>query len=165
VLDDVADVVAALGEQVVDRDVELVGRHPEADRQGPLRVEVDEQHPRPYSASAAPRLMVVVVLPTPPFWLHMAMTRAGPWEASGRGREVRQHPARRPDAPSEPGLGPINPGVRFQRASAVGGSTSLSALLPSPISVSVALIAATLSAGRGCALAYTSRSRWTVTIV
>ena len=28
---------------------------------------------RPYSASAAPRLMVDVVLPTPPFWLHIAM--------------------------------------------------------------------------------------------
>ena len=33
---------------------------------------------RPYSASAAPRLMVVVVLPTPPFWLAIAMMRAGP---------------------------------------------------------------------------------------
>ena len=40
---------------------------------------------RPYSASAAPRLIVVVVLPTPPFWLHMAMIRAGPWLASGAG--------------------------------------------------------------------------------
>src|SRR5580765_264321 len=40
---------------------------------------------RPYSARAAPRLMVVVVLPTPPFWLHMAMIRAGPWLASGAG--------------------------------------------------------------------------------
>ena len=33
---------------------------------------------RPSSASAAPRLMVVVVLPTPPFWLHIAITSAGP---------------------------------------------------------------------------------------
>ena len=40
---------------------------------------------RPSSASAAPRLMVVVVLPTPPFWLHIAMTRAGPWLVSGGG--------------------------------------------------------------------------------
>src|SRR3990170_7082653 len=31
---------------------------------------------RPYSASEAPRLMVVVVLPTPPFWLHIETTRA-----------------------------------------------------------------------------------------
>src|SRR5690606_11064488 len=40
---------------------------------------------RPYSASAAPRLIVVVVLPTPPFWLHIAMMRAGPWRSSGAG--------------------------------------------------------------------------------
>src|SRR6478672_6867923 len=40
---------------------------------------------RPYSARAAPRLMVVVVLPTPPFWLHIATTRAGPWEVTGLG--------------------------------------------------------------------------------
>src|SRR5881275_2274975 len=32
---------------------------------------------RPYSVSAAPRLMVEVVFPTPPFWLHRAITRAG----------------------------------------------------------------------------------------
>src|SRR5688572_30547111 len=40
---------------------------------------------RPYSARAAPRLIVVVVLPTPPFWLHIAMTRALPCSVSGRG--------------------------------------------------------------------------------
>src|SRR5215211_6789480 len=40
---------------------------------------------RPCSTSAAPRLMVDVVLPTPPFWLHMAMIRAGPWELIGFG--------------------------------------------------------------------------------
>src|SRR3954452_12500380 len=40
---------------------------------------------RPTSASAAPRLIVVVVLPTPPFWLHMAMMRAGPCDVSGAG--------------------------------------------------------------------------------
>src|SRR5215475_14527019 len=42
---------------------------------------------RPYSAIEAPRLIVDVVLPTPPFWLHMAMTLAGPcllsWGGSG----------------------------------------------------------------------------------
>src|SRR5688572_23130283 len=32
---------------------------------------------RPASTSAAPRLIVVVVLPTPPFWLHIEMTVAG----------------------------------------------------------------------------------------
>src|SRR3954470_14471130 len=40
---------------------------------------------RPCSTSAAPRLMVDVVLPTPPFWLHIAMTRAGPCSVSGGG--------------------------------------------------------------------------------
>src|ERR671916_546656 len=40
---------------------------------------------RPYSVSAAPRLMVDVVLPTPPFWLHSATTRAGPCDFSGCG--------------------------------------------------------------------------------
>src|SRR6185436_2927614 len=40
---------------------------------------------RPYSASAAPRLMVEVVLPTPPFWLHRASTVAGPWLVNGCG--------------------------------------------------------------------------------
>src|SRR5919106_4794717 len=40
---------------------------------------------RPSSASAAPRLMVVVVLPTPPFWLHIASTSAGPCSVSGGG--------------------------------------------------------------------------------
>src|SRR4051794_762464 len=38
---------------------------------------------RPYSTSAAPRLMVDVVLPTPPFWLHIAMTCAGPCSVIG----------------------------------------------------------------------------------
>ena len=40
---------------------------------------------RPSSASAAPRLIVVVVLPTPPFWLHIAMMRALPWIEMTRG--------------------------------------------------------------------------------
>src|SRR3954468_1474608 len=40
---------------------------------------------RPYSVSAAPRLMVEVVLPTPPFWLHIAMIWAGPCSVMGRG--------------------------------------------------------------------------------
>src|ERR687897_1009733 len=42
-LDDGIDVVAALGEQVVDGDVELLGGDAQADRQRTLRVEVDEQ--------------------------------------------------------------------------------------------------------------------------
>src|SRR5215472_15117921 len=40
---------------------------------------------RPTSASAAPRLMVVVVLPTPHFWLQTATTRAGPCRSNGSG--------------------------------------------------------------------------------
>src|SRR5215470_15084158 len=40
---------------------------------------------RPNSASAAPRLIVVVVLPTPPFWLQTATTRAGPCLSNGGG--------------------------------------------------------------------------------
>src|SRR5690349_5070167 len=40
---------------------------------------------RPNWASAAPRLIVVVVLPTPPFWLQTATTRAGPCLNSGSG--------------------------------------------------------------------------------
>src|ERR671912_1676204 len=42
-LDDGIDVVAALGEQVVDGDVQLLGGDAQADRQRTLRVEVDEQ--------------------------------------------------------------------------------------------------------------------------
>ena len=34
---------------------------------------------------APPILMELVVLPTPPFWLHMAMTLAGPCVCSGSG--------------------------------------------------------------------------------
>jgi hypothetical protein len=35
-------------------------------------------------------LMLVVVFPTPPFWLHMAMMRAGPCELSGFGFAKRE---------------------------------------------------------------------------
>src|SRR3954451_14788331 len=43
---------------------------------------------RPYSARAAPRLIVVVVLPTPPFWLARAMMRAGPCRSVGIGSGI-----------------------------------------------------------------------------
>ncbi len=43
-LDDVVHVDAALDEQVVDGDVELVGAHPEPDREGTLGVEVDHEY-------------------------------------------------------------------------------------------------------------------------
>src|SRR5471030_94311 len=44
---------------------------------------------RPMAASADPTLMVVVVLPTPPFWLATASTcggTAGVWDAAGGNR-------------------------------------------------------------------------------
>ena len=53
---------------------------------------------RPYSASDAPRLIVVVVLPTPPFWLHIEMIRALPWMPIGRGSGRSGHG--RPVGPS-----------------------------------------------------------------
>src|SRR4051812_11072705 len=61
---------------------------------------------RPYSASAAPRLMVDVVLPTPPFWLHSASTTAGPWLLTGAGSGSRPRIARNAgdDDPATPGL-------------------------------------------------------------
>src|SRR6476619_8518177 len=61
---------------------------------------------RPYSANAAPRLMVDVVLPTPPFWLHSASTIAGPWLATGAGSGSRPRIARSAgdDDPATPGL-------------------------------------------------------------
>ena len=44
---------------------------------------------RPYSASAAPRLIVDVVLPTPPFWFATAITRAGPCSVNGAGSGIQ----------------------------------------------------------------------------
>ena len=88
---------------------------------------------RPYSASAAPRLIVVVVLPTPPFWLHIEID-AGVAVGGDRARlgEVRHRPAggaehdlgrstgsstgrRRPRLDARPGLG-----GRAERARGVG---------------------------------------------
>src|ERR1700691_3544319 len=57
---------------------------------------------RPCSAKAAPRLIVVVVFPTPPFWLQTATTRAGPWVSSGSGSGNLG--TGRPVGPSTPGL-------------------------------------------------------------
>src|SRR3954453_14078554 len=49
---------------------------------------------RPNSASEAPRLIVVVVLPTPPFWLHIEITRAwvGPLTGAGSGKSGTGRP-------------------------------------------------------------------------
>src|SRR5690606_41700453 len=65
---------------------------------------------RPYSARHAPRLMVVVVLPTPPFWLHIAMMRAGPWLVRGAGSGGAGG-ARRPQ-PHRVDVGPSDPAGR-----------------------------------------------------
>ena len=45
----------------------------QADRQAALRVSVDQRTFFPACASPIPKLAQVVVLPTPPFWLAMAM--------------------------------------------------------------------------------------------
>src|SRR3954449_11607625 len=91
---------------------------------------------RPYSASAAPRLMVDVVLPTPPFWLHIAMIFAGPCSVSGEGigkygsgrpvgptRSRRWRAAARANAAAYPGRG-LHPGCaggdRGQRVRVLG---------------------------------------------
>src|SRR3954463_7914253 len=58
---------------------------------------------RPNSASDAPRLIVVVVLPTPPFWLHIEMIRALPWIEIGRGSGSSGHG--RPVGPSTGSVG------------------------------------------------------------
>src|SRR5687767_8505984 len=80
---------------------------------------------RPYSARAAPRLMVLVVLPTPPFWLQTARMRAGPCVRSRLGslnvgvtRPVGPTPAAWPRA-SELGMAPGAAAVL--RALTVGG--------------------------------------------
>ena len=57
------------------RQLDGLGVEPERERQAGLRVEVDEEHLRPCSASAAPSEATVVVLATPPFWLATAMVR------------------------------------------------------------------------------------------
>src|SRR3954464_8917096 len=62
---------------------------------------------RPCSTSAAPRLIVDVVLPTPPFWLHMAMIRAGPCEDSGAG--IGKLGIGRPVGPRPPAASPSRP--------------------------------------------------------
>ena len=64
---------------------------------------------RPYSASEAPRLIVVVVLPTPPFWLHIETTRAGPCSVSCRGSGIIGH---RPAGRAELRLGQPAAGAR-----------------------------------------------------
>src|SRR4051812_31084560 len=64
---------------------------------------------RPYSASEAPRLIVVVVLPTPPFWLHIDTTRARPRALTGPGS-------------GRSGIGrPVGPSLGSVTGAALGG--------------------------------------------
>ena len=70
----------ALHQQVVDRSAPSgAGSGPRPTESEPCGSKSTSSTLRPYSASEAPRLIVVVVLPTPPFWLHIEMTRALPW--------------------------------------------------------------------------------------
>ena len=72
---------------------------------------------RPYSASEAPRLMVVVVLPTPPFWLHIDTTRARVRAVTGPGSGITG--IGRPVGPSSPVI-----------SGATGSGTSASRVVP-----------------------------------
>src|ERR1700722_11938435 len=60
---------------------------------------------RPCSARAAPRLIVVVVLPTPPFWLQTATVRAGPCSSSASGSGKGEYGL--PVGPSSPAWGSV----------------------------------------------------------
>src|SRR3954453_6605168 len=63
----------------------LCGLTPRPTEQAPCGSKSTSSTLRPYSASAAPRLMVVVVLPTPPFWLVIETPGAGPCCVNDRG--------------------------------------------------------------------------------
>src|SRR5688572_9456279 len=123
--------------------------------------------------------MVVVVLPTPPFWLHMASTRAGPCLVSlrgsgktGVGRPVGPTP-RAAAAEAEAGMTPVSvvtstggsPRARV-RAAAAGLAAAALRPLPAALGAAVAFAAgvalvalrAALAAGRaGSAVAVLRR--------
>ncbi len=61
-------------QEVVDGEAFFVAGEAETAGGIGLGVAVDKEGGRPSSARAAARLMAVVVLPTPPFWLTTAMT-------------------------------------------------------------------------------------------
>ena len=111
----------------------------------------------PVSASAAPRLIAEVVFPTPPFWLHSAITRAGPCRSRGGGSSNSR--LTRATAGSADGGGgtenrapePASPSLMRQPPLLRTRGT-----LPQPPGQPRAL---------GCAVAYTSRRRSTVTSV
>src|SRR3954453_11826116 len=85
---------------------------------------------RPHSTSAAPRLIVDVVLPTPPFWLHIAMTRAGPCSVSGFGSGSGRWRARA--GSSREAAAPISGSVSCGRATAGAASARVALGLSPP---------------------------------
>src|SRR4051794_25139412 len=102
---------------------------------------------RPYSASAAPRLIVVVVLPTPPFWLHMAMIRAGPWVSRGAGS-------------GNSGIGrAVGPIGRCARSSVVVGSAATSGA-SAATGASACTSVCTSGCGGGSSTAGTGGATW-----
>ena len=62
-----------------------------------LRVQVDDEHPRAVLGQQAARLTAVVVLPTPPFWLAIVMTRQAAAGATAHAPVPRTRP--RPGRP------------------------------------------------------------------
>ena len=132
---------------------------------------------RPHSARLAPRLMVVVVLPTPPFWLHRAMMRAGPCPFSGFGSgKIRAHPAGRAEERR------LETGKFCGQGVLLGSHLRQSFALGSPVSGVSILTGASCCAreargtsrdiaentcqrARGCAVVYMSRSVSAVTRV
>ena len=116
-------VTDAFHQRVVDRLVELVRVDPEPHRQRALRVEVDEQHLPPELSQRGAEVDRRVVLPTPPFWLHSAMTTAGPCSVSGLGS--RSFGRGRP-------VGPISRGGRARVSTDVDISSSRESVTPIP---------------------------------
>src|SRR5215210_7311032 len=95
-----------------------------------LRVQVDQQDAPAVLDQAAPRLMVDVVLPTPPFWLHIAMMRAGPCSVRGLGSGRGRCRAR---AGSSRAAAPISGPLSCGRATAEAASARVAmGLLPPP---------------------------------
>ena len=77
-----ARIERSAGEHVIGRGAARLALDAEPGRGVALRVEVDDQHMLADGGSAVPRLMAVVVLPTPPFWLAIASTRGRPPSAA-----------------------------------------------------------------------------------
>ena len=68
--------IGAVDEDVEHRALDRVRVHALAHRQVALGIEVDQEDAVPQLPSATPRLSVVVVFATPPFWFANAMTFA-----------------------------------------------------------------------------------------